>query len=58
MAIVNEEIVLNFYLEELDNERISFLKGRDYLKESIKSDIHELINAEGMHDKINVAKSL
>lgn len=58
MAIVNEEIVLSFYLEELDKDKISFLKGRDYLKENIKGDIKELIISEGMHDKINVAKSL
>lgn len=58
MAIVNEEIVLKFYLEELDNENISFLKGRDYLKDNIRNDIEELIKADGMHEKIGIAKSL
>lgn len=58
MAIVNERIVLTFYLEEVKEDRISFLREKNYFKEEIKKDIEQLIAAEGMHDRIIITKSL
>ncbi|KZL92659.1 hypothetical protein [Clostridium magnum] len=58
MAFINEEIVLNYYIEQLDKDNIVFLKNRVHYKEKIKKQIEEMKKAEGIHDKIESAKVL
>lgn len=58
MALVDEKIVLEFYLEQLDKNAISFLRNNNYYKSLIKEDIEKLIVTEGMHDKIILVKAL
>lgn len=58
MAIINENTVMKFYLEQLSEDKISFLKGKTYFKNLIQEDIENLLKEESMHDKINIAKSL
>lgn len=56
--MVNENIVLDFYLEQLDTDQIAYLKGRENYKGSIKKSVLELRSCENMHDKIQIAKVL
>jgi len=58
MNIINENTVLDYYLELIDKDQVSFLIGRDKFKGSISESINLLRNAENMHDKIQVAKGL
>ncbi|MGL5313805.1 MAG: hypothetical protein ACRC92_11225 [Peptostreptococcaceae bacterium] len=58
MALINENTVLEFYLEQLENDNISFLKNKSYFKNVIEKDIKEMMAAESMHDKLMFAKNL
>lgn len=58
MSVVNEKMVLNYYIEEMDKDRIQFLHGRDECKEKIKEDILLLRDAENMNTKVQAAKKL
>jgi hypothetical protein len=58
MGIVNEKIVLDFYLEQIKLDNIEFLKGKDLFKEKIEKEIISLRDAENMHESINRAKNL
>jgi len=58
MNYINEDVVLHFYLEQMEKNNIVFLDGREDLKERIKENITKLRDAEDMHDKIQVAKDL
>ncbi|MGL5313908.1 MAG: hypothetical protein ACRC92_11740, partial [Peptostreptococcaceae bacterium] len=58
MALINENTVLEFYLEQLENDNISFLKNKSYFKNVIEKDIKEMMVAESMHDKLMFAKNL
>jgi hypothetical protein len=58
MDYINEDVVLHFYLEQMEKNNIVFLDGREDLKERIKENITKLRDAEDMHDKIQVAKDL
>jgi hypothetical protein len=58
MAYVNEEIVLKFYLEQIKNDNIAFLKGKDNFKNSISSEINLLLKEKDMHSRIEIAKNL
>jgi len=57
MVIINENIVLDFYLELIKNNKIDFLKdsGR---KKDVEVIIKELKNKKDLHEKIQLAKSL
>lgn len=58
MNYINEDVVLHFYLEQMEKNNVVFLDGREDLKERIKENITKLRDAEDMHDKIQVAKDL
>lgn len=58
MNYINEDLVLRFYLAQMEQNNIIFLDGRDELKERIKENIRKLRVAEDMHDKIQIAKNL
>lgn len=58
MAYVDEKIVLGFYLEQMKEDNISFLQGRDGFKKDISKEINLLLEEEDMHIKINIAKNL
>jgi hypothetical protein len=56
--MLNEITVLNFYLEEMENGNIIFLKDRQAYNENIKKGIIALRDSEGMNDKVKEAKEL
>lgn len=58
MAVVNEQSVLTFYLQEMEKDTISFLHGRDEMKAKIKTNIQQLSLTVSMNDKIEVSKRL
>ncbi|BCN30655.1 hypothetical protein [Anaeromicropila herbilytica] len=58
MSIVNETIVLDFYLKEIDEDNISFLKGKDYFKSNVKESIINLRSAQNLSEKIEISKAL
>ncbi|GEM_PF-589651 len=58
MGIVNEKIVMDFYVEQMKLDNIMFLKGRDLYKEKIEKEIIALENAENMNESIQYAKNL
>lgn len=58
MAILDEKEVLNFYLDELKNDKVRFLIGKESEKDKIKNLVAGLRDAEGMNDKVNTAKEL
>ncbi|WDV44341.1 hypothetical protein PV797_12475 [Clostridiaceae bacterium M8S5] len=58
MARVNEETVLNFYLEMIEKDGVEFLKGKTQIKNKIKVYIQRLKKEEQIHNRIGVAKDL
>ncbi|MDR7857829.1 hypothetical protein [Tissierella sp.] len=58
MAHVDEKIVLRFYLEQIKNDNVRFLKGKDTFKNRISEEINLLIKEENMHNKISISKNL
>lgn len=58
MNYINENVVLCFYLKQMEDNNIVFLEGREDFKERIKENIIKLRAAEDMHDKIQIAKNL
>lgn len=58
MAMVNEKSVLDFYINEMNKDSITFLKGKEYFKTKIKENIEQLSVTENMNDKIEISKRL
>ncbi|MDV3427905.1 MAG: hypothetical protein LIR50_12915, partial [Bacillota bacterium] len=58
MARVNEKSVLDFYINEINEDSITFLKGKRSFKAKIKEDVEKLSKVENMNDKIEVSKKL
>ena len=58
MAKLNETIVLNYYLNEIENNNISFLKNKKECAKKIKNKIIELRDEKSMNKKIIFAKEL
>lgn len=58
MGIVNEKIVMDFYVEQMKLDNIMFLKGRNLYKEKIEKEIIALENAQNMNESIQYAKNL
>jgi len=58
MENLNEEIVLNFYLEQIEKDSIEFLMNRNKYKQAIKSLVLELRDEDNMHNKIEISKKL
>lgn len=56
--MINESIVLDFYLEQLQHDNIGFLKGRESHKETIRRQVLVLRATENLHDRILAAKDL
>lgn len=57
-TFVNEQTVMQYYLDCMNRDDIEFLKGRDEYKTQIGKLIAELMAAETMNAKIQVAVSL
>lgn len=55
---VDEKTVMRFYLEEMDADRIIFLKEKEELKVQIRTHIEQLLNEEKMNNKISIACKL
>ncbi len=55
---VNENIVMQFYLEEMGKDSIVFLKGKEEAKKRIKNSIEALMAEEKMNYKIQIACNL
>ncbi|GAH54769.1 unnamed protein product, partial [marine sediment metagenome] len=58
MPIINENVVMDFYLDLMKSDKINFLIGKDNAKEKIKETISILKKSEEIHDKIHTAKEL
>ncbi len=58
MALVDEKVVLKFYLEQIENDNVKFLKGKDSFKNSISEQINYLLIERDMHNRIKTAKDL
>ncbi len=58
MPIINENVVMDFYLDLMKSDKINFLIGKDNVKEKIKETISILKKSEEIHDKIHTAKEL
>lgn len=57
MSYISEEVVLKFYIDLIDNDKINFLynyRNKSIIKENIKL----LINSNKIHDKIEISKNL
>ena len=55
---LDENYVLNYYLELIAEDKITFLSGQKVYKEKIIELIRELIHEEKIHNKIEIAKKL
>lgn len=58
MNYINETTVLDFYLSQIEEDKIKFLQDREELKEEVKKNVIELRGAEDLHEKIEIAKKL
>mgnify|MGYP000848151769 FL=1 len=56
--MVNESIVLDYYVELIAADQIEFLTGRKKSKAAIISCINEMKKADSIHNKIEVSKNL
>ncbi|BBF44034.1 hypothetical protein lbkm_2722 [Lachnospiraceae bacterium KM106-2] len=56
--ILNEKVVMQFYLEELSNGNIDFLEHKKYLKKRVEELLGELVEADAMNQKIQIATGL
>jgi hypothetical protein len=56
--LVNEKIVLDYYLQLIAEDEIEFLVGRESSKAAITDCVKALKEAEAIHQKIEVAKDL
>lgn len=55
---VDENVVMRFYLERMDADKIEFLKGKDGVKAQIREKIGQLLATRKMNDRIAVATGL
>lgn len=53
--IINEKVVMQFYLNEIENDEIAFLVGRPKYKQEVAYYIDKMIIAEKMNEKIKIA---
>lgn len=58
MRTIDENIVLDFYLEQIERDKIEFLKEESEYKKEVKKHIIDLKNSTDMHNKIQIAKEL
>lgn len=55
---VDENVVMRFYLDRMNDDRIAFLKGKDQTKRQIAEMIGQLLAARRMNERIGVVKKL
>jgi len=55
---VDERTVMQFYLEEMNADRIMFLKEKEDLKELVRAYIEQLLKEDKMNNKISIACKL
>ncbi|MCE7747743.1 MAG: hypothetical protein GPJ51_05060, partial [Candidatus Heimdallarchaeota archaeon] len=58
MTLINENVVMDFYLKLITEDKINFLIGKNQAKKEIKQYITKLKKSEEIHDKIQIAKEL
>ncbi len=58
MPYVDERVVLEFYLAQLEEEKIEFLKGKPRYRDLITEEINLLLIEKDMHGRIGIAKNL
>jgi len=58
LTIINENVVMDYYLELMKKDKIQFLNGKPKTKKCIAEGISELKNSEDLHSKILSAKKL
>lgn len=56
--VINEAIVLNYYLDKMKKDEIIFLQTRETYKKIIECCIQELLKYKDMHQRIQTAKRL
>lgn len=56
--ILDEKVVMLFYIEELENNNIDFLVHREEQSNMVKNYLEQLIQASSINDKIQVASKL
>ncbi len=57
-GFINENTVMQFYLDQMEQDNIIFLKGKDEKKAQIRKFIEALMAEEKMNNKIQIACSL
>lgn len=55
---VNEKTVMQFYLEQIDTDHITFLKEKAELKTKIRAYVEQLLHEDKMNNKISIACNL
>lgn len=55
---VDENVVMRFYLDQMNQDRIAFLRGKDQIKRQITEMIEQLLAARRMNERIGVVKKL
>lgn len=56
--MVNEKIVLDYYLKQIEEDKIEFLVNRETLKQAVIENVKKLRETETIHTKIEIAKRL
>lgn len=56
--MVNESVVLEYYLKQIDGNRVDFLKGRESFKKEDSACIKEMQQCHSLHQKVQTAKQL
>ena len=55
---INEQTVMQFYIDQIDAHQIIFLENKTELKAEIRQAISDLMQAQNMNSKINIACTL
>ncbi|WP_105619590.1 hypothetical protein [Vallitalea okinawensis] len=58
MSRINEEVVLNYYLNLMEDDQVEFMKGKPHVKKEVRNCINQLKQEEQIHNRIGVAKEL
>lgn len=56
--ILDEKVVMRYYLEQMDKDQINFLKGKESTKRNIAAALEQLIAADKINEKIQIASKL
>ncbi|MGL5675813.1 MAG: hypothetical protein ACRDDX_05350 [Cellulosilyticaceae bacterium] len=58
MNYLNEKVVLDFYLKQVEEGNVNYLKGKPQYEKRITEQVKALRECETIHKKIGIAKSL